>query len=298
MTEDSGLPTTPTICFPKSRGPPPADARYVAQLAATSMIRVLRFTQHFTPGNVIAWWNDVVAMIEVVLSSSKLDCYVVFASLSLLERYAKSTEKPVHTLDTYRLFISSLMVAAKIICPRNPVPWSCVLGDSFMKESVIWMEREFLITVSWDIWMLEIVDEVWGAGRKGEPNVGRKRASALSWVSSATSKSVDSDTKDTITNSSSLFPTPLTLSPLKDGFPVPLPTRRRTTSSLWEAYMADRSVPVPYLVSSDASQRLAEDSSAPSPPLSKMSKTQSVLTNSRRLRTRVSQIFKQKRFSV
>lgn len=285
---------------------PPADPRYVAQLAATAMVRILAFGFHFTPATIVSWWNDVVGMIEVVLTSSEIDPYVVFGALALLQRYADGTEKPVETLDTYRLFISSLMVASKILRPRKLVSWTCVLGDSFVAESVNWMEREFLITVSWDTWMMEIVEEVWGAyesavtGRKGSPGPSSQlgsRASPLSWISSASSsRTGDSDSGDASFNPSGLFPAPLVLTSLKRGPSgvASIKERDRSTSALWEGFMADRNgvEGCPDMVLKDCVTLDAEaevEAPAVSPTFS-MTKGKPV----RKLRTRVSSIFKMK----
>jgi len=217
------------------------------------MTRIFQFTRHFPPAEVVTWWNDAVAMIDNLLSSSALDPYVVFASLTLLECYTRSTAKPIYKLDTYRLFVASLMVASKIICPRHTVPWTEILGDTFMEESVYWSEREFLITILWDQWMMEIVDEVWKAydraveERRGErQSQGRcdPRGRAASWASSITS--VSGYNSDGSSTGSTLFPPPILLTPLRrpseGGIRM---SRLKTTSrsSLWDDYMMDRSRP-------------------------------------------------------
>lgn len=113
-----------------------------------------------------------------------------------------------------------------------------------MDESVAWMEREFLITVSWDRWMMEIVEEVWNAydqalaerlgdACRARSFIGRDRRPVLSWGSSVTSAGHDSSA---YTSESILHPPFLLNSPVERGLP-------RTRSSLWEEFMSDRPRP-------------------------------------------------------
>ena len=101
------------------------------------MTRILKLTQHFASADIVKWWNDMVALIDLVISTSALDPYVAFGAVPLLQRYVQGCDQPAHSLNTYRLFVGSLIVASKIVCPRRSVPWNSILGEKFIDESEV-----------------------------------------------------------------------------------------------------------------------------------------------------------------
>lgn len=230
----------------------------------------------------------MVDLIDIVLSTSALDPYVTFGAVPLLERYVQGSDQPAHNLNTYRLFVGSLIVASKIVCPRRSVPWNSILGERFIDESVAWTEREFLICVSWDRCMMEIVDEVWSAydgaleERLGDPcrarnTTSRDRTPTLSWGSSVTSMGHGGAY---IPGSYSfLFPSPLLHSPVGTGLPSP-------RSTLREEYMSNKTQPA--TSGADMDNYLDLINSAPYVPAEKPEKP----TNSRIPRTKLSTYFK------
>ncbi|TEB37094.1 hypothetical protein FA13DRAFT_888105 [Coprinellus micaceus] len=274
------------------------------------MLKHFRLAYFYTPARVVAWWNDIVSMIEAVLSASNLDLYVVFGCAPLLERYARSKEQPLHDLDMYQLFVSALIVASKIICPLTAVPWASILKERCGDKSVNWMQREFLITVGWDRWMMEIVDEVWGAydeavkERKGEPsNSPDANTNRLSWTHS--SVTVDSPSRQShfssqsegTGSSSSTLPRPpslfLTRSRRGSGPSTSGVSLARTPSSLWENYMQDRTRPDP--LDTDMDEFVSAMRVAPYVEKSMFLEVQKPpSSNPRALRTRLSRIFKSK----
>ncbi|KAJ3536500.1 hypothetical protein NMY22_g6013 [Coprinellus aureogranulatus] len=279
---------------------PPPCTQHVAQFAATSLLKILGLTYHFTPARVVSWWNEIVSAIEALLSATGLDAYVVFGCVPLLERYARGAERPLHTLDTYQLFISALVVASKILCPMKPIPWASVefgsLREAGVTRSITSLERELLVVVDWDRWMMDIVVNVWRAyeqaveQRKGEPS-GRQEANSIrfSWPSSDTSDSLTGDShfsgSEGATSRSSALALPhlpsLFLTRSRQGSRPSGESLPRKSSSLWEIYMSDTSRP-------------ADPDESPVTLRSASHVQKTVSSGSRMIRTKLSRMFKTK----
>ena len=231
-SDSSSRPATP---------PPSADTRHVAQITATSLMRILGVTTRISTTEVGTWWNDVVLLIDSLLSSSGVEPHISFCTLVLLERYARSTGKLFDKLDIYSLFVASLIIAAKIISPRRLVQWETIMKGTFVEGRVAWIQREVLITLEWDTLMLEIVDEVWaeyeraieeGRGDPSRSSGWGLRGKAGSWTSSLTSTSTSEK------GTSVSFQSSMLLSPLRGGVEgLPKVEMTKTTSSLWREYM-------------------------------------------------------------
>ncbi|KAH6914762.1 hypothetical protein BKA70DRAFT_554321 [Coprinopsis sp. MPI-PUGE-AT-0042] len=203
-----------------------------SHICASMVLRQFESDTTLQPSELPFWRSELTTFIDVLLSESQLDPCIALTALHLLERYHAFLNRTLLVTELYQVFFAAFMITCKIVQARKRVAW-VKIGARVLDEgqSVLWLEREFLMDIRWEDDMLEIVEEVWaaysdakGSGRRpngsGSEHAERPIRRQLSTASSFTIESDDSDhaRRSTLVGSHLALPRPSILrSPLKSN---------------------------------------------------------------------------------
>lgn len=99
--------------------------------------------------------DNLAFYIACAMYQSQLDSSAVLSAMTLLARYTvcRPIKAPLYTSDPYSLFITSYMLASKILYdkPNRLTFWEVVGRCRYSCQHLVRMERDFCTVVNWDL---------------------------------------------------------------------------------------------------------------------------------------------------
>lgn len=131
-----------------------SDYQHLARLSSIYITELFGSKQYPLPSPLSLWQNDLPLYIASALAQAQLEQLVLFGALVLLQRYKMRLPQHVsYGRSAYRLFISSYMVATKLMYDRQRpmTTWRAIAQNTFSAQELTSMELEFCRALDWNL---------------------------------------------------------------------------------------------------------------------------------------------------
>jgi len=134
------------------------DYQHLARLSSIYITELFGSKQYPPPSPLSQWQDDLPLYIACALAQAQLERPALFGALVLLKRYKMRLPQNVsYGRSAYRLFISSYMVATKLMYDkeRPMATWRAIAQNIFSARELTVMELEFCRALDWNLQMDE-----------------------------------------------------------------------------------------------------------------------------------------------